>query len=197
MGASGATSGDMLVSSVAAGTASDETNATAMPMPGGSSPLSSTSSSWWCNGGVSFGTWNVRSLFGGHRNVATIRARRQLMSKLAGRHDVTMLQEVRGTPSDAALLAGEMSDHVVYSSHVDAGGYGGVLVAIKKVFLERFVDILVQELAPGRILRIHLQAVRFAMNVINIHLEPSSMTPSRRSTWPSVWALPMPANEPP
>ena len=42
------------------------------------------------------------------------------MGKLASKHDIVGLQEVRGNASDAMMLALEMTDHVSYYSHCDA-----------------------------------------------------------------------------
>ena len=79
-------------------------------------------------------SWNSRALLGGHRDVATRRARRRLVGKLAERHDTVALQEVRGGASDAALFADEMREHVIYFSN-GVGRGGGVMLLVKKRFL--------------------------------------------------------------
>ena len=86
---------------------------------------------------MTFATWNTRALLGGHRRVGNIRTKRKLVGKLLDRHDVLFLQEVRGSTSDSDLYTNELGEHVVYTSHVQDGVHGGVMVAIKKAFLAR------------------------------------------------------------
>ena len=86
--------------------------------------------------------------------MATYRARRRLVGKLASKHDIVGLQE--DCASDAMMLALEMSDRVTNFSHSDASRGGGILILIKKAFIKHFDNVIVQPLAPGRVVRVTL-----------------------------------------
>ena len=92
------------------------------------------------------------------------------MGKLADKHDLLLLQEVRGNASDVALLADEMRGHVIYSSHCALGRAGGVMTIIRKSFLKQFGDVMVHSMVDGRVLRCVLHA-------------PPSPSMSSTSTW--------------
>ena len=109
------------------------------------------------------------------------------MGKLLERHDVVFLQEVRGDAADSDLYARELVDHVVYTSHLIEGRHGGVMAIIKKSFLARFDDIIVQELLSGRVMRIMMIADDITLNFINLHLDPSTDIATKKDTLTTIF----------
>ena len=137
------------------------------------SPWATTSGSWWSFGSFGFATWNCRSLFGGHRRPKTHRARMQLLGKLMDKHDAVCLQEIRGSPSDVAVLGNELDKHVVFSSHTSGGRGGGVAWVVSKNFMKRFNSAVSRPIVHGRVLQLMLQGEKGNLNLTTVHLEPS------------------------
>ena len=111
------------------------------------------------------------------------------MGRLASGHDVVGLQEIRGRPADVQNFAKEFPQHVIYSTHCYDIKGGGIAIMMKKSFMLNFCNILVREVAPGRVLQVHLQAPNGGLNFVVVHIDPNMSTFKTKELWRSIRAL--------
>lgn len=95
------------------------------------------------------------------------------------RSDLVMLQEVHGSQADLELWRVEMPDHYFVGTLLD--GSGGSVMAMRRTWMQAAIP-LVMVLDVGRILAVQLVIPeKMAVNIINVHLDPSYGTEKRRT----------------
>ena len=91
--------------------------------------------------------------------------------KLCYSHDFIVAQETHGTEYDLATLQHELPHHVHYGSTIADRHAGDVCMSIRRhILAEHFTSHFVQELIPGRLLKLHASGCEGDQLLLAVHL---------------------------
>ena len=123
---------------------------------------------------MAFTTWNAAGLFGSvHAQPFQSIAKFRRVQGLIRRASVVGVQESHGGPGDLSTLDRECPSHMHWGSFGSKPAIGGVLVSISMEFAENFNSFQEIVLSVGRCLVIRCVGPGAALQIINLHLEPS------------------------